>query len=475
MDRRTLLTSAAGLLAGAALPGSGAHAAEPLSSPPGKQRNVLLLIADDQGLDAGCYGTNVRTPRLDALAEKGTRFASAYAAVSSCSPSRSVLYTGLYTHQNGMYGLAHDIHNQALLDGVETIPALLKKAGYATALVGKKHVRPDSAFPYDAELLPERTGIRDVDAMARAAADFIRSSGDRPFFVTIGYSDPHRAPGGYGNGDWPRVEPVHYDPAEVTLPSHLPDLPVVRQDLAAYYESVSRLDSGIGLLLDELTATGHADDTLVIYLSDNGRPFPGAKTNLYAPGLHLPLIIHAPGYKGRAVNQAMVSFIDIVPTILDWTSTAPPERPLPGKSLLPLLGQTDAAGYDAIFASHEFHEINQYYPMRAIRTRTHSYIVNLAHPLDYPVAGDVAGSPSWQAIAGDPALRLGRRTQAAYLRRPAEELYDLRKDPDEVVNLAGAPEALETLELLRKQLAEWRRATNDPWLGEASPYAHIAG
>ncbi|MES2057042.1 MAG: sulfatase-like hydrolase/transferase, partial [Pseudomonadota bacterium] len=277
----------------------------------GAVRNVLLLIADDQGLDAGCYGPSVRTPHIDALARTGTRFANAYAAVSSCSSSRSVIYTGLYTHQNGMYGLAHDFHNQSLLDGIETIPALLKKAGYATALVGKKHVRPDTAFPYDAELLPERSGVRDVAAMAGAAIDFINAAGERPFFVTIGYSDPHRAPGGYGNGDWPRIEPVHYDPATVTLPPHLPDLPAVRQDLAAYYESVSRLDSGIGLLLDGLKAAGRDGDTLIIYLSDNGRPFPGAKTNFYDAGLHLPLIIHAPGHVGGAVNRAMVSFIDI--------------------------------------------------------------------------------------------------------------------------------------------------------------------
>lgn len=472
MDRRSLLASAAAFATGLTLPASGVGAS---GRRPGTARNVLLLIADDQGLDAGCYGTGVRTPHIDALARTGTRFANAHAAVSSCSPSRSVIYTGLYTHQNGMYGLAHDFHNQSLLDGVETIPALLKKAGYATALVGKKHVRPDAAFPYDAELLPERSGVRDVAAMAGATLDFIRSAGERPFFVTIGYSDPHRAPGGYGNGDWPRIAPVHYDPATVPLPSHLPDLPAVRADLAAYYESVSRLDSGIGLLLDGLNAAGRGEDTLILYLSDNGRPFPGAKTNLYAPGLHLPLIIHAPGHDAGTVNRAMVSFIDVVPTILDWTGAAGPRQPLPGRSLLPLLGKTDAPEHDAVFASHEFHEINQYYPMRAIRTRTHSYIVNLAHPLDYPIAGDVAGSPSWQAIVANPSLRLGQRTQAAYLRRPAEELYDLRNDPDEVVNLVDAPGARDMLERLRRQLTEWRRATHDPWLGEASPYGHAGG
>ena len=130
-------------------------------------RNVLLVIADDQGLDLGVYGNRVlRTPNLDQLAARGTLFTSAFATVSSCSPSRSVIYTGLYSHSNGMYGLAHDVHNQHLLPSVRTLPQLLKAAGYRTALVGKKHILPEDALPFDEELAPERSGIRDVAFMA---------------------------------------------------------------------------------------------------------------------------------------------------------------------------------------------------------------------------------------------------------------------------------------------------------------------
>lgn len=467
MHRRTLLKG----MAGAAAATAGAARAR---STAGRQRNVLLLISDDQGLDLGCYGVPVATPRLDRLAREGTRFTHGFAAVSSCSPSRAVIHSGLYGHQNGMYGLQHDVHHQSLLDGIATLPSLLRAAGYAVALVGKKHVGPDSAFPFEAELVPERSGIRDVREMATAAASFIRSTSDRPFFVTVAYSDPHRAAADYGNDrTWPGVKPVRYDPAKVRIPSHLPDLPAVRRDLAGYYESLSRLDSGVGMLLDLLAESGRAGDTLVIFLSDNGRPFPGAKTNLYAPGLHLPLIVRAPG-TAAAVNQAMVSWIDIAPTVLDWAGVAPPDYPLPGKSLLPVLGKSDDPARDAVFASHEFHEINQYYPMRAVRTRTHSYILNLAHPLDYPVAGDVAGSPSWQAIAADPAIRLGKRSQAAYRERPGEELYDLTRDPDELVNLAGDPAHASVRDTLHARLLAMRKATRDPWLaGQTDPYAHL--
>ncbi|AHE53114.1 sulfatase family protein [Sphingomonas sanxanigenens] len=469
MDRRSFLRATSGLAAGAAIaPAVRAAGANP-------QRNILLMISDDQGLDLGCYGVPIRTPRLDRLAGEGTRFTRAFAAVSSCSPSRAVINTGLYTHQNGMYGLQHDVHHQSLLDGIETLPAMLRRAGYATALVGKKHVGPDSAFPYEAELVPERSGIRDVRELAIATTSFIRSTDDRPFFVTVAYSDPHRAAGGYGNErPWPGVTAEHYDPARVPIPSHLPDLPAVRADLAGYYESLSRLDTGIGMILDDLAATGRAEDTLVIFLSDNGRPFPGAKTNLYGPGLHLPLIVRAPG-TAAAVNDAMVSWVDIAPTVLAFAGVDPPSGyKLSGTSLLPLLGKSGGAGRDEVFASHDFHEINQYYPMRSIRTRTHSYILNLAHPLDYPIAGDVAGSPSWQAIAADPAIRLGKRTQRAYLKRPAEELYDLARDPDELVNLASDPAQKRVLDDLRGKLRAVRAATRDPWLaGQTDPFAHL--
>ncbi|KQS02355.1 sulfatase [Sphingomonas sp. Leaf357] len=471
MDRRSVLLGASLIGAAAMVDGKVAAAV----AAPKPRRNVLLLISDDQGLDLGSYGVSIRTPRIDTFARGATRFTNGFAAVSSCSPSRAVINTGLYTHQNGMYGLQHDVHHQSLLDGIETLPAMLRRAGYATALVGKKHVGPDSAFPYETELVPERSGIRDVRELAIAASSFIRASDDRPFFVTVAYSDPHRAAVDYGNDRiWPGVKPAIYNPAKVPIPSHLPDIPAVRQDLAEYYESLSRLDTGIGMILDDLAATGRADDTLVIFCSDNGRPFPGAKTNLYDPGLHLPLIVRAPGHAG-SVNRAMVSWVDIAPTVLDFAGVAPPARyKLSGTSLLPLLGQPDAAGRDTVFASHDFHEINQYYPMRSVRTHDHSYIANLAHPLDYPIAGDVAGSPSWKAIAADPAIRLGKRTQAAYLKRPAEELYDLARDPDELVNVAADPAYAGVLADLRQRLQTMRATTKDPWLaGQTDPYAHI--
>jgi N-sulfoglucosamine sulfohydrolase len=442
---------------------------------PRSRRNVLLIIADDQGRDLGVYGNPViRTPNIDRLAARGTLFTHAFSNVSSCSPSRAVLYTGLYAHSNGMYGLAHDVHNQHLLPWVRTLPQLLKQAGYLTALVGKKHVLPDDALPFDAELAPEQPGNRDVAHMAQEAKAFMSKAGAQPFAVVVGFSDPHRAAENFGNTrEWPSVERVRYDPRKVIVPAHLPDLPEVREDLAQYYESISRLDSAVGLLLEALADTGHADDTLVVYLSDNGRPFPGAKTTLYDDGIHLPLIIAAPGRRGGVRNEAMVGWVDILPTLLDWTGAPAPPYELPGRSLLPILEQSSPQGWDRVFASHGFHEIHQYYPMRALRTRDYKYIVNLAPELPYPIAGDVASSPSWRAITAKPDARLGARTLDAYLHRPAEELYALESDPHEVVNLAGERAAREVLAEMRSELERFRIETRDPWLpGQFSPFGH---
>jgi N-sulfoglucosamine sulfohydrolase len=442
-----------------------------------QQRNVLLIISDDQGRDLGVYGNStLRTPHIDGLAARGTLFSNAFATVSSCSPSRSVLYTGLFSHSNGMYGLAHDIHNQHLLPQVRTLPQMLKEAGYVTALVGKKHILPESALPFDKELVPERSGVRDVALMASEMERFIRAQTKSPFFIIVGFSDPHRAPENFGNTrEWPRVPRAVYDPASVTVPASLPDTPEVRQDLAQYYESISRLDSGIGLMLDALRNARHDSDTLVIYLSDNGRPFPGAKTTLYDEGILLPLIIRRPGGSAGVRNAAMVSWIDIAPTILDWTRAPSGVRyKLPGRSLLPILGETNPAGWDIVFASHNFHEIQQYYPMRALRTRKYKYILNLAAELPFPIAGDIATSPAWKAIEATPSLGLGQRTVSAFLHRPHEELYDIAQDPNEVRNLASDPAHQAALQVFRAQLAQFRLATHDPWLpGESTAYGHL--
>jgi N-sulfoglucosamine sulfohydrolase len=430
------------------------------------RRNVLLLVADDLGLDLGCYGNRkIKTPNLDALANQGVRFTDGFATVSSCSPSRASLYTGLYTHTSGQYGLAHATHNQHTRAPVKSLPRLLRDAGYRTGILGKIHVLPQLVYPFHVEITRGLDGNRNVAAMARQARKFFEDSGTKPFFLVVGFSDPHRTAKGFGNERRYRGVPeTRYDPKDVLVPAFLPDLPEVRQELADYYQAASRLDRGVGLVLDALKQTKKAGQTLVLFVSDNGIPFPGAKTTLYDPGLHLPLIISCPTQKRRGLtNHALVSWVDIAPTILDWAGVK--KLPLmPGRSLLPILEKVNPKGWDVVYGSHQFHEITMYYPMRMIRTRQYKYILNLAHQLDYPFASDLYNSKTWQGILRRGSKKLGPRTVDAYIHRPREELYDLKNDPNELKNLAADAKYAKVLADLRKRLKEWQQKTNDPWL-----------
>jgi N-sulfoglucosamine sulfohydrolase len=429
-------------------------------------RNVVLLIADDLGFQLGCYGNKtIRTPNIDALAKNGVRFTQAFAAVSSCSPSRTTLYTGLHTHTSGQYGLAHAEHNFHSFANVRSLPGLLKSNGYRTGIIGKIHVQPRSVYPFDVEMTQGIAGNRSVAAMSEQAGQFLRDSGDKPFALVVGFSDPHRAAKGFANDTkYPGVKEVPYEPGAVTVPFFLSDRPEVRRELAEYYQSISRLDQGVGFLLDTLKETKHAEDTLVIFLSDNGPPFPGAKTTLYDSGVHLPLIISSPALKRRGIaNNAMVSWVDILPTILDWTETK--TRPsLPGRSLLPILEEENPKGWDVVYGSHQCHEVTMYYPMRMIRTRTHKYIRNLAYKLDYPFASDLYNSLTWQGILERGDKKMGERSVEYFVHRPLEELYDLTKDPHELKNVAEDPAFAEVLRDLRERLKAWQVKTRDPWL-----------
>ena len=428
-------------------------------------KNVVIIIADDLGRDLGCYGNKViNTPHLDGLAKRGVRFANGYATVASCSPSRASIFTGLYTHQSGQYGLQHGPHAQQTHAWVQSLPNLLRLAGYYTGIIGKFHVGPDSVYNFEAVVSKATGGNRDPKAMAQRAREFVGQAGKRPFFLVVGFADPHRAKQGFGNEPFSKnSEEVRYDPKDVLVPPHLPDQPEVRKDLAEYYQSVSRLDRGVGEVLEALREDGQLDSTLIIFVSDNGIPFPGAKTTLYEAGLHLPFLIAGPGVPAGRTNNALVSWVDIAPTVLDHAGAKGPKYQLPGRSLLPILADDNPKGFDTVYASHQFHEVTMYYPMRSVITPRYKLIVNLAPEREFPFASDLWGSPSWQGIRSRKDAMMGKLSVKAYLHRPKEELFDLTKDPHELTNLAAEPAHAEALTNLRQRLRAWQRDTSDPW------------
>ncbi len=429
-----------------------------------QRRNILLLIADDLGLHTGAYGDHAaRTPNLDRLATEGVRFTNAFCTTASCSPCRSVILSGLHNHANGQYGLAHAAHNQGYREFVRPLPQVLKDTGFRTGLIGKLHVNPASAFPWDYQ---PPVNTRNVLEMAGKARDFFRAAAGRPWYLHVGFGDPHRAQQGFANRDYPGVTRLRFEASKVPVPSFLPDKPETRAELAEYYESANRMDQGAGFILEALREAGQVENTLVLFVSDNGIAFPNAKTNVYDSGTHLPMIVRSPAQRTRGlVNHAMASFTDIFPTLVDWAGVRPPDYPLHGRSLLPVLEESDPSGWDRVYFSHTFHEITMLYPMRGVRTRRYKYIRNLFPELEYPHASDLWASATWQAVLRQGAeAKLGQRPVSAYLRRPAEELYEFAVDPDEVRNLADRGEFRQALLSLRAEVQEWRTRTNDPWL-----------
>ncbi|KPM43179.1 hypothetical protein AK830_g3305 [Neonectria ditissima] len=436
-------------------------------------QNVLLLIADDLGKQLGCYGCSyIKTPNIDKLAAEGIRFDHAFASTASCSGSRSTIYTGLHTHENGQYGLNSGKHHFMTFDNIQSGPSILSENGVRTGIIGKVHVGPDTVYPWEVR---NESLTRDVSWTADRAADFFQSSkkDSRPFVLAVGYHDPYRdrTRGGFGNDEPvdPSIKSIRYREEDVVVPDFLSDTPGARKELASYAEAISRLDQGIGLILGKLTEADFDKDTLVIFMSDNGPPFMNSKTTLYDAGIRLPLIVRCPGLPS-SVNQNLVSYVDVLPTIIDWSLGSLNEQPSPrlsGRSFLRILGSTaELSEWDHVFGSHTFHESTNYWPTRYIRTKRFKYHRNIAWRLDFPFANDIYGSLTWEDIrnADVSPKTIGKRPLRDYFFRPPEELYDLSRDPEEVHNIANNPEYAPVIEELRTQLEDWQRRTNDPWL-----------
>ena len=423
---------------------------------PRQSRNVLLYVVDDHGTDdAGCYGNPViKTPGLDALARNGTRFTHAFCTTASCSASRSVILTGLHNHATGQYGHQHGYNHFVSFPHIKSLPVLLAGAGYRTASAGKYHVAPEDVYHFQQYI---KANGRSPAQLADYCKQFIAAQDDKPFFLYFCTTEPHRP--------FRREGSDTFDPEDVIVPPYLPDTPACREELAKYYGSVQRADKGLLRLIEILKQTGRWKDTLIIYISDNGIAFPGAKTTLYDPGMRLPCVVRNPyASKKGIVTDAMITWADITPTILDFAGALPDKPDFHGRSFLTVLEEEHPKGWDEIYASHTFHEITMYYPMRVVRTRRHKLIWNIAHKLDYPFASDLYASATWQDILKRHEKVYGKRTVDAYIHRPKFELYDLQNDPHEINNLADDPDYIEILEKLKRKLARFQERTKDPWV-----------
>jgi N-sulfoglucosamine sulfohydrolase len=439
--------------------------------------NVVLIIADDMAWDdCGAFGNpKVRTPNIDKLAREGMKFDRAFVTASSCSPSRSSLITGRYPHNTD----AEELHWPLPPEQV-TFVEKLKSSGYWTAAAGKWHLGNAVKTRFDLVREANPAGFQLTTGDNPKARMTVEGKGsvqsgcdqwlpvlrdrpkDRPFFLWLASLDPHR--------DYePGAIPAPHRPEDVVVPSYLPDVLEVRKDLALYYDEISRLDHHVGEVMAELDRQEIVGDTLVLFLSDNGRPFPRCKTTVYESGIRTPLIARWPRHiKPGSRTSSLVSTIDIAPTILKLAAIEPGPS-FQGKELTPIFNEPTAKVRDLIFAERNWHDFSSH--GRAVRSDRFKYVRNDDNDKPLTPPADAVRSTTFQTMRRlrDQGKLMAPQGLCFIKPRPAEELYDLDADPNELTNLAGVPNYADVLTGLRRALSEWTRETGDNMPARSSP------
>ncbi len=428
--------------------------------------NVLLITADDLGRTLGSYGDNfARTPNIDELAERGVLFERAFVTQASCSSSRSSILTGLYPSQNGQLGLAASLPEYHLKPGIATLPGLLRSAGYFTGILGKLHIAPSEAFPFDYRWADGDNGAatRDILQVRDRAEQFLAQARGKPFFLYVNLFDPHREFDAQTN----QFMGFPADPQTADDIAPFPylglDGPEIREEIAIYYNAVSRLDTGVGFLLQLLQRNQLLENTLVIIVGDHGVPFIRAKTTSYEAGVAVPLIVVWPGIGVKGLrSEALVSTVDLLPTILD--AVGEDSVPGSGRSLRDVMWNAPPADWrKLLFTEYTSHAREHYYPRRSVRNARFKLIHNLESQRPNPIIFQGKARPA-ASNELDPVVVRAYETLAA---PPAWELYDLNNDPYERVNLATSTRHQQTLGELQNALLHWRHAQGDPLLDQA--------
>ncbi len=449
---------------------------------PAKRPNVLWIVADDMNWDSpGCFGGVAPevTPNIDRLASEGMQFWHAHVNVAVCTPSRSVMLTGLYSQHNGAEGF------QRIRPGTATLPAILNEAGFLCGTIGKP-LNQQELFRWSVTYTWQGKGDedmwgRDPGIYRRFAGSFFETAkaSGQPFFLMASSHDPHSPfPGTgaeknrLGRPQYERAAPSRtFGADKVRVPGFLPDLLEVRRELAAYSTAVGRLDEMVGAVLDELAKAGLVENTIVVFLSDHGMSFPSAKANCYVQSTRSPFIIRWPGRvkAGSHDRTHMVSAVDLQPTMLEAVGL-PPVQPSDGRSFLPLLRGQPQPNRDYVFTQFFHIHGKDAFPMRAVLSKQSAYVFNpwsdgrRRFPRQWSVFGVL------QRLAETDPVMAARVRHLQF--RTVEEFYDLRRDPHCLSNLLasgpgdGKPAAADQEEIakLRAALRDWMVRVEDPAL-----------
>lgn len=438
ITRRTFGRAALGTLAAAA---GGATLA---AYGAGRSPNILVFIADDAGArHFGCYGNaSIRTPAIDRLSAQGLTADKAMLTTAQCSPSRISILTGRYPHATG----AEDLHMPMPAKYI-TVAGHLREAGYFTGHMQKAHEGPHSDRQFQW-----------YDAGLGALPAFLDAAGDRPFFLWVAFDDPHRP---YQDD----TIAAPHDPSRVAVPPYMADTPASRQDLARYFDEIGRMDAVIARFMRTLADRSLDEDTLIVFLSDNGAPFPREKGTVYDSGVRTPLIFRWPGVVPAGTrHDGLMSVIDLAPTFLALAGIDAPAD-MQGESIA--AGLRDPATLPATlrraaaFSERNWHDCDEH--IRSVRSERFRLIHNAYIDLPFGSPADVSASPSWQALYEH--KRAGRLTPAQRLLfevpRPEIEFYDTEQDPYEIHNLASRPEYTGAIAEHYALLSDWQEATGD--------------
>ncbi len=421
-----------------------------------KRPSILYLHCHDAGRFIEPYGYPFRTPRLLELAHRGTTFRNAFAASPTCSPSRAALLTGRYPHSSGMYGLASSWSGFALDDYSKHLASFLRTRGYATALAGVQHVAREPwasplALGYDNLLNHTSEGLHDPRTTTAKAIEFISGKPRRPFFLSVGYLEPHRFNGGDRNTFTSSIpqEPEDLDSRyRMPLPGY-PDRPESRREAANFAQGLSVLDGELGAVLAGLARAGLQDETIVLCTTDHGPGMPGMKSTLSDAGTGVFLIMAGPDIPQGGIVDGMVHHTDLFPTLCELLGFDTPPG-LAGVSAMPLVrGEVDHI-HDEIYGEQTYHDA--YRPLRSIRTVRYKLIRRFGPELP---------ETSYSADAGGPMDRLWKESGWEDTATPEFQLYDLLFDPQEKHNLAYDPSHAMRLADLNGRLERWMHETGD--------------
>ena len=434
--------------------------------------NFLVIMADDcTHNDLPLYGgANARTPNIDRLASQGLTFNRAYLSSAMCQPCRAELYTGQYPMRNGCAW-----NHSASRPTTTSLPHHLRALGYRVGLAGKVHVKPQPAFPFekisgfDPNCVRDPTRPHDVQAIG----EFMSRDKEQPFCLVVALVEPHVP--------WVMGDPSRYPPAKIQLPPNIADTPRTRQDFGRYLAEITYMDGQVGEILETLDATGRADDTLVVFTSEQGSQFPGCKWTNWDTGVHTALVARWPGKIAAGKRtDALVQYADVVPTFLDaaggaltgddLTGDDASRHAFDGTSFLPVLVGKASTHRQFVYGCHNNLPEGPAYPIRTVTDGTYRYIRNLT-PDEIYIEKHLMGmrgngklnNPYWStwvrdAWANAHTYKLVKR----YMHRPAESLYHTAEDNYEMADLARDPEHAKLKARFAAELKRWMKAQGDP-------------